>query len=300
MSKAQTISRKRLCTTILEPEGDILKVENVRIYVSTVTPLIAAKIIDGSNEGKNVQNRRARPGQIKRIADEMERGAFRFTHQGLAWSASGHLIDGQHRLRAIVKTNTSHRFLVSEGWTADVRPVLDTGEARQLRDHLRIMGVMGAGDVDDYSDLIAVTVNGIQRYAHRESARTSFAAAEKIIDAHKAGLRWLIERAPHTRGGDAPGGAITAAFVYAYPRAAPVLDKAWEDLITGAGLRKGDPMIVLRDLINKKHGAMQGDTARALVFRKVLSVLYLRLRGEKREKLRSSDEAMQFFAEANA
>jgi hypothetical protein len=42
---------------------------------------------------------------VRDFAEAMRRGDWRLTHQGIAFDASGALVDGQHRLAAIVEAD---------------------------------------------------------------------------------------------------------------------------------------------------------------------------------------------------
>src|SRR5271166_5672140 len=63
-----------------------------------VTPAMASEMLK-----RNKPNNRAiRKGWVQTLADSIKSGEWVTTHQGIAFSADGELIDGQHRLHAIV------------------------------------------------------------------------------------------------------------------------------------------------------------------------------------------------------
>ena len=66
------------------------------------------------------------------------------THQGIAISETGRLLDGQHRLTAIANTGISAKFLVATGIPDDSFSVLDTGSARTAADVLSIGKISNA------------------------------------------------------------------------------------------------------------------------------------------------------------
>ncbi len=96
-----------------------------------VTPAQAAKWL-GNNEG----NRKLREHRVKYFADAMEKGKWKLTHQGVAIASSGRLIDGQHRLRAIVLCGKTVPMLVTTDVPEDTYSVLDAGQARTMSDRL--------------------------------------------------------------------------------------------------------------------------------------------------------------------
>lgn len=289
----KTSLKLTLPTTVLQPVSSVITIDNLVIYVADVTPAIAAKILAYAAQLEG-QNRRIKPGVVKRYVHAMNNGAWQFTHQGIAFDTEKRLTDGQHRLTAIVQTNKPARFIVTEGWPSEVLSSIDMGDNRDLAGSLRILGMTEHLGGTDAADVVAVTLNGIQRYAKRDNAKVSVADAAKLIDRYDAGLRWIVSRGLSARGRGAMTGCVLAALAYAYPCAAKIIDRAWEDMESGAGLRKGDPMIALRKMFdNRKY--LKNDLGRVVVFERVLAVLYLRLHGEKRQILKRSADARAFF-----
>jgi len=94
-----------------------------------ITPEIAQKWLE-----LNVQNRNKRGWWINALAQMIKRGEWITTHQGVAFSKSGNLIDGQHRLQAIVESNIPVEMLVVTGITDEAYKVLDNGIKRTLSD----------------------------------------------------------------------------------------------------------------------------------------------------------------------
>lgn len=97
-----------------------------------VTPAMAAKWL-GHNDG----NRKLREHRVKYFAEAMTRDEWKLTHQGIAIAKTGRLIDGQHRLRAIVLTGKTVPMLVTTDLEEDTYAVLDAGQARTMADRLQ-------------------------------------------------------------------------------------------------------------------------------------------------------------------
>lgn len=85
--------------------------------------------------GANVSdNRRRRSAWVNEFVGIIERGEWKLTHQGVAISKSGRLIDGQHRLDAIVRTGATLPMLVTFDVADDAFLVLDQGHRRSTAD----------------------------------------------------------------------------------------------------------------------------------------------------------------------
>jgi hypothetical protein len=101
-------------------------------YAMLVTPEMAAAWLTA-----NTANRAVRRSHAVSLARLMRAGEWRLTHQGVAFDRSGHLIDGQHRLLAIVEAGVPVEILVFVDCPDDTFGALDRGLKRQLRDDLK-------------------------------------------------------------------------------------------------------------------------------------------------------------------
>lgn len=92
--------------------------------IVNITPKLARSMLQ-----RNLQNRPLRMAHVERLRLSFERGEYRMTHQGVAISADGVVIDGQHRLTAIAMMEEGRSFpmLVSTGMDfADAFSVVDS------------------------------------------------------------------------------------------------------------------------------------------------------------------------------
>ncbi|WP_203182415.1 hypothetical protein [Streptomyces pratensis] len=103
--------------------------------VVKVTPEIAKIFLSRTSV-----NRRLDMGQVRSLTDTILRGEWKLTHQGIAFDAVGALLDGQHRLHAIIEAQTPVEMLVFDGLPREVFPVLDTGKRRSAADTLLSTG----------------------------------------------------------------------------------------------------------------------------------------------------------------
>lgn len=101
----------------------------------TITPEMAEAML-----AHNAGNRNVRSGQVDMYAREMANGRWRLTGDGPRFDEAGALIDGQHRLLAIVKAGVPVDMFVFRGISNEARPAIDTGIARTAADFLRWSG----------------------------------------------------------------------------------------------------------------------------------------------------------------
>lgn len=97
----------------------------ITCQLETITPEVAAQY-DALN--KNVRN--VIPSLVDRLARDMAAGRWKATHQGIAFDEDGRLVDGQHRIRAVIKSGVTVKIMVFRGITADQNLAVDCGAKR--------------------------------------------------------------------------------------------------------------------------------------------------------------------------
>lgn len=105
--------------------------------IRTITPDEARTLLKN-----NSVNRPLIASQLASLEAELKRGGMQLTHQGIAVSSTGKLLDGQHRLHAIANTGISARMLYSWDLPDSVFSVLDSGSKRSASDVLHTDGAI--------------------------------------------------------------------------------------------------------------------------------------------------------------
>lgn len=107
--------------------------------LETVTPDMAKRFLKD-----NVKNRKLKKRLVDQIANDIKKGQFHLTHQGIAFDTKGELLDGQHRLAAIVQAGKSVPLYVTRGLDPEMMNVVDVGAKRTQSDMLGIHGYENA------------------------------------------------------------------------------------------------------------------------------------------------------------
>jgi hypothetical protein len=108
-----------------------------------ITPDYARKILK-----TNKSNRVLRMPTILRYSKDMSNGNWKTdTAETIKISDEGNLIDGQHRLHAVIHSNQSIFFHVAYNIDRDVFKYLDTGASRSASDIFKIDGIKNAHSV---------------------------------------------------------------------------------------------------------------------------------------------------------
>lgn len=109
--------------------------------IVTVTPAMAKSWL----EHRNVERQRTYSHhKAQQWAIEMRAGRWKTTHQGIAFDWDGFLLDGQHRLGAIVLVGFAVQLDIRVGCDPDTFDVLDSGHKRTANQmvhhpHARLM-----------------------------------------------------------------------------------------------------------------------------------------------------------------
>jgi hypothetical protein len=88
-----------------------------------------------------IKQRSQSPKTIDRYTGDMASSQWLFIADVIRFNVDGELIDGQHRLQAIVHSGCSEFQLVARGIEREAFAVFDTGRARSFADALRSMGI---------------------------------------------------------------------------------------------------------------------------------------------------------------
>lgn len=93
-------------------------------------------------------NRRLSQKRVDMLARDMVGGYWQ-SHNGqtIKLDQFGRLIDGEHRLRAVVQSGICIPMLIVRGVPSEARTTIDTGRARTFGDHLAMSGVVNANVV---------------------------------------------------------------------------------------------------------------------------------------------------------
>lgn len=119
------------------------QLNNMEFKKQLITPSIAKKYLEA-----NVKNRRIRTPIVTRYANDMTSGKWKEdTAEVIKISKTGIILDGQHRLAALIKANVSISFHVATSLDDNVFDVLDTGSNRSAGDIFLIQGIKNQSSI---------------------------------------------------------------------------------------------------------------------------------------------------------
>lgn len=219
----------------------------VKTELRLVTPNVAREMLK-----RNRNNRRLKPSNVTKLRKEIRSNNWVFDGMPIRFDKSGNLLDGQHRLTALIKENKSLMFLIVSGIGSQAFKVMDTGSMRNGVDALAIEGV-------EYSQVINSAIRTIMKL--RSGSFSSAAAGASpsntdIINFYNDN-KVLSELASSTNKLTAnfnfvlsASSILSLAFMFR-ERNVDDAEKFMSKLCTGLGLDEGSPILILRNILIK-------------------------------------------------
>lgn len=100
-----------------------------------VNPVVAQQYLDTQKE-----NRALYESRVERYATAMRLNHWVENGDSIRFNVRGELVDGQHRLRAIIVSGVTLRVLVVRGLPIEAQATIDSGKSRTLADFFKITG----------------------------------------------------------------------------------------------------------------------------------------------------------------
>ena len=107
---------------------------SVQCAVEAITPQQAAMYLK-----KNANNRKLSPRRIASYARAITSGEWQINGETIKFAENGELLDGQHRLKAIVQADTVVETCVVRGLDSTAFKTIDGGKARSAGDCLYVL-----------------------------------------------------------------------------------------------------------------------------------------------------------------
>lgn len=226
----------------------------VQSGVEIITPEYAEYVLANHNK----RNRRASVKHIERLAKEMQKGQWSLNGATIAFDDEGVLIDGQHRLAAVVLAGIPMRFIVVRG-VSDPRAFLTIDTAMRLRSAGQISEMIGLkGNVnavvaatrltmawdnsDFYEDFVKYMTSSTYRNFSSEDVSNRAVEIQDYV------------REPYIRFNDAcrfsGSPSLMMALFYIFKKCDPEAAEAlFTRLSDGVSVSRQDPVKLLRDAL---------------------------------------------------
>jgi len=206
----------------------------------SVTPEIAQRWLRG-----NTVNRKIRQGKVNQYASDMSAGRWTHSADMICFTTDSKLSNGQHRLLAVIQSNTTITFAVQRNVPLEAMVNMDTGAARSASDVLGWNNERNAPLLAASAKLALVYSDG-RIYKDNKVQATSHGAIVDFIDANPE-LRHSVAvgQQTYTRVDCYPTVLAVAHWIISSANTAEVADHFLGQLASRAGEAEGSAVLAL-------------------------------------------------------
>ncbi len=270
-----------------------------RSEIRDVTPEWAMSILAKHDKSLTDGSFRQRPiadRTISRYAADMKLGNWALTGQGISFDVKGHLLDGQHRLRAVCRAGVVVRMLIlwdlptqlnSKVSTMDT---LDVGRTRNMAQQMRLHGM-------EYCTILASCSRLLAIMAHKKREKGKLTTPQglqisTLIQHHAVELIRIIGK--ENQGGNIRGFILTPLVMLrsAEPDTADLFAAEYSEM---ANLGKNSPVLLFRKFLNRPTHIKSSGDYQMHVMRALISALWSFTNEKKLEYIKGSDEHTEWL-----
>lgn len=221
---------------------------SIKVEKKLVTPAVAEQLLRN-----NIKNRALSRTNLQRLVDQMNDGEWQEeTGESIKIASDGTLLDGQHRLTAIIQSGKSYEFLIISNLPNEAFNVIDTGKIRSSGDSLHIMGVKNYTNVAAMIKKYLYLKNG--KYHNKQT--DSLASTTKIVEEYRnAPEQWgnIFKRSNqlYLQSNRMIQQPMIGAFIKYLSETEPdECDVFFQKLCSGIGIEdERDPIYILRNML---------------------------------------------------
>jgi hypothetical protein len=219
----------------------------------------------------------------------MKAGRWRRTGEPIIFDESGQLVDGQHRMWAVIESGCTIDMLVVRGVPMDAIHNIDTGKPRSTAQVMQILGGQNTTKLVSIARAIDMVVSpGRVRNLSVDEVET--------VLSRWPGVKWILEQPGALKSGKLTQACVLAAFAIVYSKNQGLARDSWEAFYTGANLAKGDPLLTLRNYLNdslRAKGLAGG--MKASITRRALTAVAYRSQGRELHRIQDGAEGLRTF-----
>lgn len=221
----------------------------MKINVMDVSPEQASEWLKNNDHNRNLN--------AKIVADyarQMTDGRWHLNGEAIKISEDGVLLDGQHRLAAVVASGVSIEMLLVEGLPTETQDTMDSGRKRTAADVLSIKGETNANVLASVARRAWMWDRG--NYKFTNSSTPSASEIQEMLERYPS-LRRSAEIGVRINNGFRPASATVTGVSHHLLMMVIESDAAefFARLETGADLKAGHPILTLRErLIRDRVG----------------------------------------------
>jgi hypothetical protein len=223
-----------------KPNGEI------KVRFEEIDPALAKRYL-----ARNVANRNLRESTVRAYEIDMRAGNWIPTHQGVAFNDRGDLIDGQHRLTAIVRSGVTVRMLVTRGLPTEsgdtkTMDAVDRGAVRSVADQLKLQhGFRNPNrDVAAATAIVHMILGHVKRFT-----RMTVPQILQVLEIYGRHIADVGKSCDDTKDNRLRRSQLVGALAFARAVEPGLVDRFLVSLISGASLAADSPILALRNFL---------------------------------------------------
>jgi hypothetical protein len=279
----------------------VIQFDGAQVLMVDVSTELAARWLKN-----NFRNRPVKDDVVTAYARDMLNGVWVPTHQGIAFNDRDELIDGQHRLLAVIKSTKTIRMMVTFGLPAKITlpngketemttmDAVDRGRTRSVADQLTIQhGLKNGSIIVSISSALAGLCCG------ERTRRLSVQQTLEIYREFQPAVDYVIAHRSKQAGLKTIG--VLAGFAYAYSTDQACMDwggkvaAMFTAVCTGKELVDGSPIAMLRTFLTSEEAKLFTRSFDRGLQELTLQAIHLELQGKQVAKLEMSLDGANHF-----
>lgn len=261
---------------------DVAGIVSGAIYI---TPEIAARLLL-----RNIHNRKLSEKVVLKYVAEIQAGEWRLTPAGIGFDDAGTLVDGQHRLSAIVRANKAVPMMVVLGLPSASQEKVDRQRRRSLFDVLFLAGHATCRQEVEIATCLT------RRVLRSDSGVVpSDCLVKQTLDCHIESIRAVLKIMMHANKkvrGLCQASFLAAAVLY-HEIDAGKCAEFLEGVRTGVMLTQDHPAMRLRRFLMGETNVAsmpRGGANQSYVFRRSIYAMQAHLEGRMISGLREAED----------
>lgn len=240
-------------------------------HTVSVTPDLARQWLKERNDS----NRKFRQANFKFLKDQMLTGQFQPRNgQSILFSQSGRLLDGQHRLKAIVESNKTYLLDIKTNVPDEAFTTIDTGAKRSIGDIFDTKGIAkSSGVANSVNMYLKFSKNPLNMRSGVASVGFTVKDALEAYEENSHLFQEMFATATKftSKFAAIPVTSVASLMVYTSLHSQykdRAMEEFWKPLFTGAGM---SPQVNV--LHNRLIHSMNKKTEKTTIFAKVAWVV---------------------------
>lgn len=270
-----------------------------KVEIRDVTPEWAREILEKHDKRIEEGSFRQRPRSHKAVqtyATDMKAGNWGVTGQGISFDEDGNLLDGQHRLAAVVLAGVTVRMLIMWDVPTQVskhirsQDVMDIGRKRMVAQQLAIDGFTYYAEVATTARLLCVVASG---FWHRHPNSTQVITVANVYKNNILSMIDLLKQggAAKTR----TRGHVIAPLVLFKAVEPDIAEMFATEFVEMTNLKKHSPVLHFHRFLERIVASTGGTDFQIRAMSGMMSAIYSYANDKAVELVRGNQEHTEWF-----